>query len=391
MKTNQALKIRRIVLFASSLIIVCQLQAQISITGGDLYVFQAGNGVTTAGSGVAAPAFIDQFNTSVQSGNGFIDQTVLPTTPASAGGNFLSQGQGQQDGQISYNPTANALVFGGYSGMAVNASLNSSAVANRDIGQVNSSGTFSFAVQNSAEFGGNNSGGGLIRATVTDGSGNYWASGSASSSGLQGVWYYGSGTPAALIGTGTASRALGIYGGNLFYTSGSGLSMITGTPTSGTQTPTLLNSLSGTPYGFAINPITMTTAYIANEAGGIIKLTYSGTFSGGAYSGGTWSTTTLDSGTKFDWLSVNWSSANPTIYATTLAGATGNSLDDLVDTGVANPTITTLDTITGTSSDSGNYDGVVFVPSAVPEPSVYALVGLSLLLCIGNRRRMSKV
>jgi hypothetical protein len=382
MKINKPL-IRHLFLIASSLFAASQLQAQISITGGELFVFQAGDGVTTAGSGVAAPAFIDQFNTSVQTGNGFIAQTVLPTTPASAGGSFLSQGQGQQDGQISYNATANALVFGGYSGMAVNASLNSSAVANRDIGTVNASGAFSFAVQNSAEYGANNSGGGLLRGAVTDGSGNYWASGSAGSSGLQGVWYYGSGTPAALIGNGTASRALGIYGGNLFYTSGSGLSMITGMPTSGTQTPTLLNSLGGTPYGFNINPTTMTTVYVANEAGGIIKLTYSGTFSGGAYSGGTWSTTTLDSGTKFDWLSVNWSNpSDPIVYATTLAGSSGNSLDS-VD-GISG-TIATLDTITGTSSASGNYDGVVFVPT--PEPSVYMLAGLGLLLVIGSRRQ----
>jgi hypothetical protein len=385
MKINKPL-IRHFLLIASSLFAASQLQAQISIAGGDLYVFQAGDGVTTAGSGVAAPAFIDQFNTSVQTGNGFIAQTVLSTTPASAGGNFLSQGQGQQDGQISYNTTANTLVFGGYSGMAVNASLNSSAVANRDIGTVNAGGAFSFAVQNAAEYGANNSGGGLLRGAVTDGSGNYWASGSAGSSGLQGVWYYGSGTPAALIGNGTASRALGIYGGNLFYTSGSGLSMITGMPTSGTQTPTLLNSLSGTPYGFGINPTTMTTVYVANEAGGIIKLTYSGTFSGGAYSGGTWSTTTLDSGTKFDWLSVNWSNpGDPVVYATTLAGSSGNSLDS-VD-GITG-TITTLDTITGTSSASGNYDGVAFVPT--PEPSVLALVGLGLVLCIGNWRRIGK-
>ena len=390
MKSSQPLKICRIVLLASSLIAVCQLQAQISITGGDLYVFQAGNGVTAAGSGVGAPAFIDQFNTSVQSGNGFIAQTVLPTTPASAGGNFLSQGQGQQDGQISYNATATVLVFGGYSGTAVNASMNSPTAANRDIGKVNASGAFSFAAQNSTAYGGNNTSGGLLRGATTDGSGNYWASGSASSGGLQGIWYYGSGTAAALTGTGVAGRALGIYSGNLFYTTGSGtagLYMIAGLPTSGTQTPTLVSALGGTPYGFDLSP-NMLTAYVANEAGGIIKLTYSGAFSGGAYSGGSWATTTLDSGTKFDWLSVDWSGANPTIYATTLAGASGNALDQILDTGVANPTIVTLDTITGTSADSGNYDGVVYVPT--PEPSVLALVGLGLVLCIGNWRRMSK-
>src|SRR6266478_7019942 len=245
MTINQRLTIRRRLLLAGSLLEAGQLQAQISISGGYLYVLQSGDGVTAAGSGVGAPAFIDQFNTSVNSGNGYIAQTVLATTPASFGQNLLLQGQGQQDGQLSYDATANVLVFGGYSGTAVNASINNPA-ANRDIGQVNASGAFSFAVQNSQEYGGNNTSGGLIRGAATDGSGNYWASGSAGSGGLQGIWYYGTGTAAALTGTGVASRGIGLYGGNLFYTTGSGLSMITGLPQSGTQTPTLLFAAGAT-------------------------------------------------------------------------------------------------------------------------------------------------
>ncbi len=387
MKINQPLIIRRLLLIAGSLLAAGQLQAQISISGGYLYVLQSGDGVTAAGSGVGAPAFIDQFNTSVNSGNGYIAQTVLPTTPASFGQNFLLQGQGQQDGQLSYDATANVLVFGGYSGTAVNASINNPA-ANRDIGQVNASGAFSFAVQNSQEYGGNNTAGGLIRGAATDGNGNYWASGSAGSGGLQGIWYYGTGTAAALTGTGVASRGIGLYSGNLFYTTGSGLSMITGLPQSGTQTPTLLFAAGATPYGFTLSP-NMLTAYVANESGGIIKATYSGTFSGGAYIGGSWTTATIASGTKFDWVTADFSGANPVIYATTLAGSTGNSLEQIVDNGGSDP-VTVLDTITGTSANSGNYDGIVFVPSSVPEPSVFALVALGLMLCIGNLRRMCK-
>jgi hypothetical protein len=393
MKINQTMITRRLLLLAGSLLSAGQLQAQISITGGDLYVYQAGDGVTVAGSGVGAPVYLDQFDTlqSADGGtaNGFIAQTALPTTPVSDGGSFLTQGQGQQDGQLSYNADADVLVFGGYSGTAVNASINNPA-ANRDIGQVSSSGVFSFAIQNANEYGGNNTSGGLLRSAVTDGSGNYWASGTASSGGLQGVWYYGTGTPAALIGTGTATRGLAIYSGNLFYTTGSGVSMITGMPQTGTQTPTLLFSAGSTPYGFTFSP-NMLEAFVANEAGGIIQATYSGTFSGGVYSGGTWTTTTIDSGTKFDWVTADFSGADPTIYATTLAGSTGNQLDEIVDNGGSDP-VTTLDTMTGTSADSGNYDGVVFVPSTVPEPSVYALAGLGMLLFwFGHWRRTGKI
>jgi hypothetical protein len=306
---------------------------------------------------------------------------VLPTSPASVGGNFLSSGQSPQNGGLSYNPSANLLVFGGYSGTAVNTSFST---ANRDIGQVNATGTFSFAVQDSVRY---NGAGGLLRSAVTDGNGNYWASGTTPNGGGQGVWYYGTGTPTALIGAATATRSLQAYAGNLFYTTGSGVSMITGMPQSGTQTPTLLFSAGSNPYGFSFSP-NMLTAYVANEAGGIVRATYSGIFSGGVYSGGTWSTVTLDSGTAFDWLAVDFTGSNPILYATTLASSTGNKLDQIVDIGTANPGIVTLDTITGTSADSGNFDGVAFVPPATPEPSVCALAGLGILLFLGKGRRI---
>jgi hypothetical protein len=391
--TTKIMSAERFLSLAGSLLVAGSLQAQISITGGDLYVYQAGNGTTAAGSGEGAPGFIDQFGTSqgASSGtlNSFLNQTVMPTTPASDGGNFLIQGQGQQDGGLFYDSVGNDLVFGGYSGTAVNASINNPA-ANRDIGTVNASGTFSFAVQNANEYGANNTSGGLLRSAITDGSGNYWASGTASSGGLQGVWYYGPGTPSPLTGNATATRGLETYGGNLFYTTGSGVSMITGQPQSGTQTPTLLFAAGSTPYGFTFSP-NMLTAYVANESGGIVRAVYSGTFSGGAYSGGTWTTTTIDSGTDFDWVTADFSGANPVIYATTLAGSGGNKLEQIVDNNGSDP-VTILDTITGTSADSGNYDGIVFVPaSEVPEPSVFALLGLGgLLLFLGNGWRMQQ-
>jgi hypothetical protein len=144
----------------------------------------------------------------------------------------------------------------------------------------------------------------------------------------------------------------------------------------------LLFAAGATPYGFTMSP-NMLTAYVANESGGIVKAVYSGTFSGGAYSGGTWTTTTIDSGTKFDWVTADFSKANPVIYATTLASSTGNQLDQIVDNGGSDP-VTLLDTITGTSADSGNYDGLVFIPTPTPEPSVCALAGLGLLLSVGK-------
>src|SRR5208282_673969 len=210
MKINQPLISRRLLLLAGSLLAAGQLQAQFSITGGDLYVYQDGNGTTAAGSGVGSPVFIDQFSTAANgSANDYLNQVALPTTTG-VGVNFLTSGQSPQDGGLSYNASGNVLVFGGFSGTAVNSST---VTANRDIGQVNASGVFSFAVQNSAQYNGS---GGLLRSAITDGNNNYWASGTTPNGGGQGVWYYGNNSAAdALIGASTATRGLETYGGNI--------------------------------------------------------------------------------------------------------------------------------------------------------------------------------
>jgi hypothetical protein len=379
MKINQPLIIRSFLLITSSLLAAGQLQAQISITGGNLYVLQDGSGTATtyqdgggsisAGSGSGSAIFIDQFSTSA---NGLIAQTAVPTT-ATAGVGLLTTADTPQAGQLYYDSMNNSLVFGGYSGTAVGASKST---ANPDLGKVNSSGAFSFAVQSAGPQYTTSSG--LIRAGTTDGSGNYWASGTGAS-GQTGIYYYGNNSSLTVLNSGIAGRAIGAYSGNLYYTTGSGtagLYMYSGLPTSGTPSPTLLANTGGTPYGFFFNP-GMTILYIANESGGIQKWTYNGTSWSQAY--------TLDSGVDFDWVTANFSGGNPVLYATSLANnSSGNSIYTITDTGSGSGA-TLLDTIAASSSVAGDFDGIVFVAS-VPEPSVYALAGLGLVLFLGNRR-----
>lgn len=379
MKINQPLIIRRLLLIAGSLLAAGQLQAQINITGGNLYVLQDGSGTATtyqdgggsiaAGSGNGSAIFIDQFSTSA---NGLIAQTAVPTT-ATAGVGLLTTADTPQAGQLYYDSINNALVFGGYSGTAVGVSKST---ASTGIGVVSSSGAFSFptATSSSAFTGGS----GLIRAATTDGSGNYWAAGTPATPG--GVYYYGNGTPVG-INTGFAGRGVGAYGGNLYYTTGSGtagLYMFSGLPTSGAN-GTLIAGTGGTPYGFTFNP-GMTTLYVAIEnsatSGGIQKWTFNGSSWSLAY--------TLDSSVGFDWVTGNFSGANPVLYATSFAGTGGNSIYTITDTGSGSGA-TLLDTIAASSSVAGDFDGIVFVAS-VPEPSVYALAGLGLVLFLGNRR-----
>ena len=385
MKVQQLLISRGLLGFAVSLLAMGRAQAQISINGGELYVLQDGSGTTAtyqdgggsiaAGSGEGSPIFIDQFTTSA---NGLVAQTAVPTT-ATAGVGLLTAGDSAQDGQLYYDTVGNDFVFAGYSGTAVNASKSMAAA---DLRTVNSSGAFSMAVQSSgAEFTGSS---GLIRAGTTDGNGNYWASGTGANGSQEGIWYYNSSAPSQLV-AGIAGRSLGLYSGNLFYTTGSGtagLYMIAGTPTSGAQTPTLLASTSGSPYGFFFNNA-MTALYIANESGGIQKWTFNGSSWSLAY--------TLDSSVDFDWVTANFSGANPVLYATSGAGTSGNSIYTITDTG-SGSAATILDTISASGTDSGDFDGIVFI-QPVPEPSIYALAGLGLggMFFLGNwRRRVGK-
>jgi hypothetical protein len=385
MKVQQLLISRGLLGIAVSLLAMGRAQAQISINGGDLYVLQDGGGTTAtyqdndgaiaAGSGVGSPIFIDQFTTSA---NGLLAQTAVPTT-ATAGVGLLTTGDSAQDGQLYYDSIGNDFVFAGYSGTAVNASKST---AFADLGTVNSSGVFSMAVQSSgAEFTGSS---GLIRAGTTDGNGNYWASGTGANGSQEGIWYYNSSTPSQLVAS-IAGRSLELYGGNLFYTTGSGsagLYEIAGTPTSGTQTPSLLASTGGSPYGFVFNSA-MNILYVANESGGIQKWTFNGS---------TWSLAyTLDSGVDFDWVTGNFSGANPVLYATSGAGTSGNSIYTITDAG-AGSTGTILDTISASSADAGDFDGITFIQE-VPEPSANTLasVGLGVMLFLGNwSRRMGK-
>jgi hypothetical protein len=344
-------------------------------------------------SGAAAPVFIDQFNESVNgSANDYVNQTILPTTTG-IGSDFLAAGDSATEGSLSYDPNSDALVFGGFSGPAVGtATINTttSTTANRDIGTVNASGTFSFAVQNNAQYGDGTGGSGTLRGAVTDGSGNYWASGTSGANGgtEQGIWYYAPNTPAQLTPTSLSTRSIQTYGGNLYYSTGAGVYEISGQPQSGSPTLQLLLTPHGTssPYGFVFSP-DMTVCYVANEettlaAGeGIQRFNLVG---------GVWTYEyTIASAGECDYLTADFSGgdANPVIYATTVASATGNELVEITDTGSGSGD-TVLDTIAGSSADAGNYDGIVLVP--VPEPSVFALAGLGLVLFLGYRQRMDK-
>ena len=325
---------------------------------GNLAVFQVGDGSAPLGSAGTA-IFLDQYTTS----GSFVNGLAIPSTGSSA---LVNSGSAAYEGQLSLSADGQYLVFAGYNaaaGATKIASSLSSAVP-RGIATVDAYGNYTLAATTDSFYSGNN-----MRGGTSDGNGNFWGAGAAS-----GTVYMGTGTPAQI--SSVNSLVVQDIGGNLFYSTAkgtTGIYEISGTPTSGTATPTLVLANTA-PSDFAFNP-GMTIAYVANTSGGIQRYDLGG--------GGWTLSYTLDSGTGINGLAVNFSSPDPLIYATT---ASGKKLIEITDTG-SGSLANTLATVDGSTKA---FLGLEFTPQPVPEPSTCALIGLGLAGLWSFQRRKRK-
>jgi hypothetical protein len=351
----------KITMAATALLIASLPAAQAQFTAGDLVVLQDGNGsgtLTSAGSAI----YLNEYDTS----GDFESSLGIPSTGSSA---LVNSGTASSEGDLTLSANDQYLVLAGYNvaaGTAAVATAASSAVP-RGIATVDANGVYTLAATTSTYYSGNN-----IRGGASDGNGNFWGAGAASTGGTV---YMGTGTPAQI--SSANSVAVQDIGGNLFYSTAKGTAgvyEIAGAPTSGTPTPTLVLP-DANPSAFAFNPA-MNLAYVADTSGGIERYTFNGT---------SWSLSyTLDSGKGINGLAVNFNSPNPQIYATT---ESGKSLIEITDTG-SGSAVNTLDTVDGATEA---FRGVSFAPSGVvPEPSVLALLGLGCPGLFWQMRRSRK-
>ncbi|HTR41240.1 MAG TPA: PEP-CTERM sorting domain-containing protein [Pseudomonadales bacterium] len=349
-------------IIAGSALLLTGVCAHAQFTAGDLVVLRDGAG-TAPLSNAGTAIFLDEFNTAGSA----VYSVAIPSTGGTA---LVNSGTATSEGEISLSPNGQNIVLAGYNANAGTAAIASttSTAAPRGVATVNANGNYSLSATSTSFYSGNN-----IRSGTIDGSGNIWAAGANG-----GIAYMGSGTPGLISTTSVNNRVLQNIGGNLYFSTGSGstrgIYQISGNPTSGSTTATsFINASSiGTvsPYDFAFNS-SMTVAYIADSdayttsagVGGIEKWDFNGTSWAFQYSLPT-------VGVGANGLAVDFSGANPVIYATS---GDGTSLFDVTDTG-SSATATLLDT----AGSNEAFRGLTWAPTAVPEPSVLALLAAGL-------------
>ncbi len=339
------------------------LAAQAQFTAGDLVVVRVGDGTTALGN-TAGPIALQDVTTL-----GSVVSTV--SIPSGTAGLQIS-GSATSEGQLVMNADGQSFTVAGYvPPYTGSGSLSSrtSAQAPRGYVTVNSAGVVSSTttLHLSTAYSAQN-----IRAGFVSGSGAWFAgSGTGAGSGI----VYDNGTTAASI-QGVNTRVLGYFGGNLFYSTGSGTTGIyeySGLPTAAATATPFLTGVAGqgtSPYDFALSP-DGSTLYVADDGIGVQKFFFNGSSWTLAYN----FTDGLTANRAYG-LAVDFSGANPILYWTS-----PTNIWEVVDTGSAAAGTSIL-----TAGPNYAFRGLDFAPT--PEPSTLALGGLGLAsLFIFRRNR----
>ena len=353
-----------------------------AFTPGDVVVYRVGS-ITSPTDLVntGAEVWLDEYSPS-----GTLVQSIA--LPASGTDKLIASGTATSEGLLSRSVDGQYLVLTGYNATMPTSNLvsTSGATANRVIGRVDGSGTVDVTTKFPDFASGNNP----RSAASTDGI-DLWMGG-----GTGGVRYGQFESPTQdpdnasnqLTTTPVNIRQVAIFNGQLYMSSASGANIGvntvgSGVPTSGTQTATLLNGLSGvttSPYAFHFADLDAgvagdDTLYIADDAAGLMKF---------SLVAGTWTASGVVGVNADDYRGVTAtvSAGTVTLFATRKGGsnaAGGGELVRIVDTTGYNGNVSSLvPTLLATASTKTAFRGVALVPAVASAPPVVTTTGSAL-------------
>jgi hypothetical protein len=234
-------------------------------TAGNLVVYRVGDG-SAALSSAATAVFLDEYTPS----GTLVQSIALPTTASGSNNILTASGAATSEGLLTLSVDRQFLFLAGYNAATGTASVSgtNAATVQRVVGRVNSAGTIDTTTA-LTDFSSTNNPRGAVSTNGTD----IWVSGGAG-----GVRYatLGSTTSTQLSTTVTNVRSVNIFGGQLYVSTSSGLTVRlgtvgTGTPTTSGQTITNLPSFptSGSPYQYYFADLDgapgLDTVYVADD------------------------------------------------------------------------------------------------------------------------------
>jgi 2',3'-cyclic-nucleotide 2'-phosphodiesterase (5'-nucleotidase family) len=335
-----------------------RVAAQTPYTAGNLVVLRVGEGLSAL-TNASTALFLDE----IAPTGSFIQTHAVPTSGTHV---LTSSGSASSEGQITRTPDGQYLILAGYNADPGTASIVSTTAAsvNRKILQVNNSNNYT-PLLSSAAYSANN-----IRSAAANGN-DYWAAGTGSTAGTNGIQYFGNSAACQVSATITNTRVVNVYNGQLYFSTGSNpigiYSVGSGLPTTTGQTSSLVIAGTGaspSPYAFSFNTAS-TICYVADDrtaanGGGIQKF---------AFNGSSWSLIyTLNVGTTgARGLTIDWSGNHPVIYATTTESS-ANRLVKITDSVSGAPF-----TLLATAATFTAFRGIAFAPVTQVAPDVVTM------------------